>query len=267
MSEKSIIRMSKDSGNPYVMINRNCLNNKNLSWKAKGLLSYLLSMPDDWQIYLNELTTHSKDGRDSTASAIKELINNNYIKRERKRDKGKISGYIYTVYEAPYQNVKNEQKTEYGKPEYGKTVNGKTVNGKPDATNNDLTYNDLTNNNLSNISPLPPKKIDYENIKNTFNKICASEKIPKIRAINKDRKSRVKSFIKFLKEENTSLEEFYNLVKESDYLNGHVNGWAATFDWLIKPVNRIKVLEGNYRNKSFQKQTTSEMLKEMYEEA
>ena len=64
---------------PFVQIDKNALQDERLSWKAKGLLAYLLSLPDDWQIYINELKNHAKDGRDSTRTAMNELIKFGYI--------------------------------------------------------------------------------------------------------------------------------------------------------------------------------------------
>ena len=97
-----IIRVIKNSENPYVMMNKHCLQDKNLSWKAKGILAYLLSLPDDWQIYEDELQKHSKDGKDSLNKGLQELINAGYIKRDRKRnDKGQLKNYEYLVYEVP----------------------------------------------------------------------------------------------------------------------------------------------------------------------
>ena len=56
-----IIRFKKDTDNPYVMIRKEMLLDKALSLKAKGLLAFLLSKPDDWQIYLDKLEQGAKD--------------------------------------------------------------------------------------------------------------------------------------------------------------------------------------------------------------
>jgi len=128
--QKTIFRAVKDSSNPYVMINKMPLNDSNLSWQAKGILSYILSLPDDWKIYESELTTHTCDGIKCTRSAIKELINKGYIRRNRLKDvRGRFNGFEYCVYE---QSI------------MPKTENGDTENGKGNTTNNNLTNNDLT---------------------------------------------------------------------------------------------------------------------------
>lgn len=99
----SIFRIQKDKSNPYVMINRECLKDKRLSAKAKGILAYLLSLPDNWRLYETELTRHFTDGRDSIRSGIKELIRAGYISRGNRRrdDQGRLKEYEYSVYETP----------------------------------------------------------------------------------------------------------------------------------------------------------------------
>ena len=74
-----------------------------LSWKARGVLWYLLSMPDDWQVYETALANQSdKDGIRIVRAAIAELIGYGYIERRQKRnERNQFSGYEYIVYESP----------------------------------------------------------------------------------------------------------------------------------------------------------------------
>ena len=60
----AVFRVYKESGN-FVTVHKSFIHDDNLSWKAKGILLYLLSRPDDWRIYETELNKHSSDGRDS----------------------------------------------------------------------------------------------------------------------------------------------------------------------------------------------------------
>lgn len=126
MSQKksTIRRASRDRENPYVQILKAALRDRRLSWKARGILAYILTNKDTWKIYLSELEKHSdKDGRDGTASGFKELIEWGYVTRTRIHGEGgKFQGYDYEV-------------TEYGKAVNGLAVNGSAVNGKP-VTNN-----------------------------------------------------------------------------------------------------------------------------------
>lgn len=126
MDNVNIIRVQKDKDNPYVVVNKIFLNENRLSLKAKGLLAYLLSLPDNWKIYIKELEKHHKDGRESISTAINELIKYKYMHRIRVREKGQFKGYCYKVYEKPV-NI-------YNVTENGFSVNGKTENGKPVTT-------------------------------------------------------------------------------------------------------------------------------------
>ena len=84
---QTIFRVIKNKENPYVMINKQFLDDERLSWKSKGILTYLLSKPDSWQIYETELTKHSTDRLDSLKSGLKELINIGYVRREQIRNR------------------------------------------------------------------------------------------------------------------------------------------------------------------------------------
>ncbi len=78
-----ILRVVKNKEHPYVMLNMAALNDPRLSWKAKGLHSYLMTKPDDWKVYLSELIKHSTDKRVSTGEGIKELERYGYIVKQR----------------------------------------------------------------------------------------------------------------------------------------------------------------------------------------
>ena len=114
----AIIRVIKDKNNPYVMLNKTCLQDSSISWKAKGLHSYVMSLPDGWDIYLSDLTNRSKDGKDSTNSALKELEKKGYLSRLIKRDeKGKLlGGYDYIFYEVPNNISPKSEKPKSEKP-------------------------------------------------------------------------------------------------------------------------------------------------------
>jgi hypothetical protein len=131
----SVIRVSKDKNNPYLIMNKACLDDISLSWKAKGILTYLLSLPDDWKVYIEELSKHTKDGIKSTNTGIKELITAGYIERKILREEitNRFAGYEYIVSETP--------KAENGKAENRK---GHTTKYLPKLNNNEHNnnYND-----------------------------------------------------------------------------------------------------------------------------
>lgn len=87
----------------YTQISNETLRNKNLSWKAKGLLCYLLSHDESFEIRKKNIHNDATDGYDSTNSAFKELEKNGYIKSigTGRDDKGNFVGYDYEFDEKP----------------------------------------------------------------------------------------------------------------------------------------------------------------------
>lgn len=153
-----IIRIDKTAGN-YFIASKYYVEDENISWKAKGIMSYLFSKPDDWQIYQTQLEKVSKDGKASVRSTINELIDNGYITRQsRRKSNGDFDGYNYTLHEHPVNDGVR-------KMEDAKMEDAKMVIAKSDTTNNNLTNNDLTNND-SRVDFIPYKEIiDYLNSK------------------------------------------------------------------------------------------------------
>ena len=77
---------------------------KQMSLKAKGLLSLMLSLPDDWNYSVSGLVKLSKDGKDSVMSALQELEKFGYLTRVRLiNDKGQFAGIEYHIYEQPQE--------------------------------------------------------------------------------------------------------------------------------------------------------------------
>ena len=97
-----IIRGPKNRENPYAQISKFALGDPNLSWKAKGILAYLLTLTDNWVIRPKEIQRHAKDGRDSIYSGLNELIEAGYLVREQKRnDSGVFRQITYILHEFP----------------------------------------------------------------------------------------------------------------------------------------------------------------------
>lgn len=78
------------------------LQDRNLTYKAKGLLSFMLSLPDDWDYSLKGLCAISKESGDGIRSILKELQEHHYLEIEKTRgDKGYFE-YNYLIYEIPH---------------------------------------------------------------------------------------------------------------------------------------------------------------------
>lgn len=110
----------------FTVVNNDILQNSKISWAAKGMLVYLLHLPDGWQINVADLWNRSKNGRDASAAIIKELIQAGYVTRTKvKGEKNLFKGYDYTVSDEPTVNWF---------PVDGKSVFGDSVNGNPEAS-------------------------------------------------------------------------------------------------------------------------------------
>jgi hypothetical protein len=105
--DKTIVRVSKNKENPYVMLNKEFLINEKISWKSKGLLSYLLSKPDNWKVMTADLINRSKDSEKSVRAGIKELEENGYIERKRVYKNGRIDHWEIVIYETPITQSNN----------------------------------------------------------------------------------------------------------------------------------------------------------------
>ncbi len=96
----STFRVNKNVN--YTVMSNHHLQDKRLSLKAKGLLSYMLSLPDDWDYSLKGLTVGCKDGLDSVRSAVLELEDDGYVRRRRKSAMPRADHRLrYQVYESP----------------------------------------------------------------------------------------------------------------------------------------------------------------------
>ena len=88
----------------YTVMSNHHLRDKGLSLKAKGLLSQMLSLPEDWDYTLAGLAKINAEGRDAIRAAVQELERAGYIRRSRVRDgKGCLRGTEYVIYERPQQ--------------------------------------------------------------------------------------------------------------------------------------------------------------------
>jgi len=140
-NKKTIMRVIKDKNNPYVQINKTCLNDERLSWKAKGLFAYMLSLPDNWIIYQCELVNHARDGIDSVRAIMKELKKFGYLNiyQERNED-GTFGSWVTCIFEHPSLNQSLE---DLPKTDFPTSVNPISVS--PTSVNPKLLINENTN--------------------------------------------------------------------------------------------------------------------------
>lgn len=126
--------------NPYVMMDKRALEDDTLTWRAKGLLAYLLSRPPDWKVLREDLINRSVDGRDSVQSGMKELASAGYAALIFDHGNGVTGGKRWVVAE-----TKDMLLIAVGR-ENRSTV--EPSDGFPVTTNNDSNKNEDTNNHL-----------------------------------------------------------------------------------------------------------------------
>lgn len=132
--EMAVMRVHK-TGNYTIMSNYH-FKEKGMSLKAKGLLSLMLSLPEDWDYSINGLATLSKDGKDSVMSALQELEKFGYLTRTRMNDeKGRFKGYDYDIYEAPQPKEPTTEKPYTENPNTGNPPQLITNKNNPEGIN------------------------------------------------------------------------------------------------------------------------------------
>lgn len=89
------------------------------------------------------------------------------------------------------------------------------------------------------------ENFDFQAVISLFNSICTS--LPKIQKLTENRKRNIRNADKQL---NSDFKSFFEKVERSDFLSGRKTDWKASFDWILNPQNLVKVIEGNYENKS-----------------
>ena len=114
VSKISVFKIEKTKG--YTIMSNYHLKDRSLTYKAKGLLSFMLSLPSDWDYSLKGLCAISKESRDGIRSILKELQEHHYLEIEKTRgDKGYFE-YNYLIYEIPHfinrEMIKNTPDTE-----------------------------------------------------------------------------------------------------------------------------------------------------------
>ena len=105
------------------------LKNKDLSLKAKGLLSVILSLPDNWNYSMNGLVAISKESIDGIRTALQELEKYKYIVRNRVRDENGQLRTLYSVYETRQTKKQEKELKQYIK-NYEKAIKARIAENR-----------------------------------------------------------------------------------------------------------------------------------------
>ena len=147
----AVFRVERNKG--YTVMSNHHLRNKDLSLKAKGLLSQMLSLPEDWDYTLKGLSLINREQIDAIRAAIRELEQAGYIVRSRERDsQGRLRGADYVIYEQP-QPVPDSPTLE--NPMLDNPTQEKPTLGKPTQLNKDISSKEKSITDVSITDPIP----------------------------------------------------------------------------------------------------------------
>lgn len=133
----------------FTIINNDAINDSKLSWRAKGILIYIRSRPDDWQFYSSEVEKHSTDGIKSLLSGLKELEDCGYLKRLQGKSKdGRFTELEWQIADTPAFLPQTVSRYAVS----GHAVSGHAVKGT--LLNTDSTNTDKPNTDSKDHSPV-----------------------------------------------------------------------------------------------------------------
>ena len=148
----AVFRVERNKG--YTVMSNHHLRNKELSLKAKGLLSQMLSLPEDWDYTLKGLSLINREKIDAIREAIKELERAGYIVRSRERDeKGRLRGADYVIFEQPQPptpDLPTLENPTLDNPTQEKPTLEKPTLENPTQLNKDIQRTDLPKKEKSN---------------------------------------------------------------------------------------------------------------------
>ena len=143
--------------NNFTIMSNEHLRDSRLSLKAKGLMSVILSLPEDWEYSVRGFAAIGRDGEEAVRAVLRELEKYGYLKRRRRRDKtGVLKECIYDVFESPIGEKPKQEKPEQEKPEQEKPEQEKPIqenrpqlSTKVSSTNKSNTYSLIESENAN----------------------------------------------------------------------------------------------------------------------
>ena len=157
----AVFRVERNKG--YTVMSNHHLRNKDLSLKAKGLLSQMLSLPENWDYTLKGLSLINRESIDAIRTAVWELEKAGYITRQQNRDgKGKMADMIYTIYEQPQPRPEQPDEAAPGlenpvleNPTSDNPTPGNPTLENPMQLNKDISSKEKSITDVSITDPIP----------------------------------------------------------------------------------------------------------------
>lgn len=247
--EQDELRLNGVMSRGYGVMPKSVMQDSRLTIEAKAIYAYIASfagagttafpgkkkIAEDLRISEERLYTHRKL-----------LIKYGYITVHQERGPGGTLGKTVYTLEAIAIERPDEDKPSTDKPCAEKPCSEKPRAENPSYNNNNsLKNNNISKNNKENNNKV--KAPSPSEFKDLYHATCPS--LPKIVKMTS---GRIVAYRERLKEYSLDdIKRALTLAENSDFLKGkNDRGWTANFDWLMKPANMAKVLEGNYNNKT-----------------
>lgn len=144
----------------YTVTNNQLIEDNKLSWKARGIFTYLWAQSDEWEFYETEVTKHAPDGRDSLRTGLKELEKFGYLKRTIKRDKGRFNKYDWILSDTPMLDFPNSENPNSENPTLTSTKETSTNNNNGGGEELENSLQKVIQNFQKNIGLLNGKNIN-----------------------------------------------------------------------------------------------------------
>ena len=258
-------RVNKTSD--YTVISNYHLREKGMSLKAKGLLTLMLSLPENWDYSISGLASICAENETAIKTGLNELKKFGYLRiskifPNKKRGNKKIE-YVYEIFEKPLGGGKRQKEQETEKqPLEKQKIENQGIENLPLESQVVENQGQLNTKEL-NTNKLSTKEVstkEYIHVKNEFSQSCEKIKNKWIKIayefdlsgkrlkIADKRKRAINNLLK-----EYSLKEMLQAmgkIRTSNFLQGNnKTGWQISFDWFINKSNFLKVLEGNYDDK------------------
>ena len=264
-----------------------------LSWKAKGILGYLLSRPHDWRVREADIIKRATGGREAVRNGIKELIDAGYVRRYQERtEQGSFAETIYDVFDHRAQPVNGKSDTAVDTPadgfldadehdpyQHGSKQHGSYLPPGPISEESSTSF-DVQSSSEDIPGPhsggdMPYLFPDFKTANNTpetnqqiildsWNQLAKHHNVTPAKKLDARRKSAINARLRDTDWRN-SWREAMKQIPDCPFLVGdNDKGWRADLDWFLKPESVTRILEGKYtRSKAQPQEEISESLKEL----
>lgn len=218
-----MVKIEKIRQKNFTVIDNTVVDDKKLDLRDKGLFWQLWHLPDDWNFYVREIATHSKDSADSVRTGIKHLRKRGYMFKDRDRDElGHFKGNKWMLSETPKKEWIAAYEKEKAEKAAKKSTNKKKAPeqefpelGNPEQANPELGNPILLNTNLT--KNLPNQKLTKQNTNNSLSlSLSNTSSIEDRDKEQSEREEKTKYIIQIFTQTLRQYDKPFTLVKKNE---------------------------------------------------